>query len=60
MCMLKISTRIDDTEPERQTMMVECPYCGRKMVDVQYVSGVTLLRIKCTRCKHYVKINMTE
>ena len=58
--MLKISTRIDDFNPEIRTMMVECPSCGKKMVDVQYVSGVVMLRIKCTRCKHYIKVNITE
>ena len=58
--MLKISVRIDDISPEVRTLMVECPSCGKKMMDVQYASGVAMLRVKCTRCKHYVKVSITD
>ena len=58
--MLKVSTRVDDIDPETRTRMVECPVCGKKMMDVQYVSGVVMLRVKCVRCKHYIKVNVIE
>lgn len=58
--MLKISTRIDRESSELQTRRVECPTCGKKLVDVQYVSGIAMLCIKCPRCKHLIKINITD
>ncbi len=58
--MRKILTRLDDTELDVRTLMVECPGCGKKILDVQYVNGVVMLRVKCPRCKHFIKINMTE
>lgn len=57
--MLKIRASIDDENPEIRTKMVECPVCNKKMADVQYLSGIAMLRIKCPRCKHYIKINIT-
>lgn len=58
--MLKIDTRIDNEGIDNRTMMVECPSCGKKMMDVQYASGIAMIRIKCTRCKNYIKVNITE
>lgn len=58
--MLKISTRAEDENPEIRTRMVECPVCGKKLVDVQYVAGIAMLCIKCARCKHLIKVNITD
>lgn len=58
--MLKVATRVDEECLDVRTLEVKCPSCKRMMLDVQYVSGVAAFRIKCARCKHYIKINITE
>lgn len=57
--MLKISTITDDIGPKLCTRMVECPVCGRRLFDAQYVSGVAILFIRC-KCKHLIKVKITE
>jgi DNA-directed RNA polymerase subunit RPC12/RpoP len=57
--MPKVRVRIDESQADERTKMVACPSCGRKLVDVQSSSGASILRIKCTRCGKYVKVNIT-
>lgn len=58
--MLKVVARLDKDGLDVRTQAAKCPYCGKMMADIQYISGMAMLRIKCTRCKHYVNVTITE
>lgn len=58
--MLNVVTRLDEDSLDIRNQVVKCPYCGKMVVDVRYVSGMAMLRIKCTRCKHYINVTITE
>ncbi|MBV3455756.1 hypothetical protein KSX08_10015, partial [Bacteroides uniformis] len=53
--MIKISADKDADQREIYNKIVLCPICGQKLTDISYVNGVVILRVKCRRCKNYIR-----
>lgn len=56
--MIKIDAHEDPRQVVEYHKLVECPICGQKLTDVQYVDGAVMLRIKCRRCKKYISVDL--
>lgn len=56
--MIKIDVKEDPRQVVEHHKLVICPVCGQKLTDIKYVDGVSVLRIKCRRCKKYISVDL--
>ena len=40
--------------------LAECPNCGQKLFQIESLATKGAFRIKCRRCKRYIKISAIE
>lgn len=55
---LRISAICDGDQSQKSSHFVFCPICRQKLVDVEYMSGIGILRFKCRRCGTYIKAEL--
>lgn len=56
--LIRIDVQKDLSQDDVSCMLVSCPECGQKLADVHFVDGLSVLRIRCRRCKCYVVMSM--
>ncbi len=55
--MIKVKTETSDIETET-VKEARCPVCGCLLMDVRFVKGALIVRVKCPRCKSYVNVDI--
>lgn len=50
----------DQNDKSDRKKMAICPVCGQKLFEVESLYRKGLFRVKCRRCKKYVRIAITS
>ena len=56
--MIKIKSEATPIETEIKEK-VRCPLCRRMLFDVRFAKGILMLKVKCTKCKSYIDVDIT-
>lgn len=59
---MHIRTTIDTTQSDisDRDKIAICPFCGQKLFEIESITTKGVFRMKCRRCKKYVRIYATE
>lgn len=57
--MINVITKVD-TNGGQPVKLIECPKCGQKLMDIRFVGGMAVVRIKCRRCKNFITVDMSK
>lgn len=55
---IRADVRVDANQDAQKIRLLACPKCGQKLVDVEHLRGMAILRFKCRRCGTYVKADI--
>lgn len=55
---IRADVRIDASQSPQRNYLLECPKCGQKLVDIEHLHGMAIVRFKCRRCGTYVKADL--
>ena len=39
--------------------IARCPRCGQKLIEIESLTTAGVFRVKCRRCKKYIRVNVT-
>lgn len=56
--MVRIDIEEDPRQDDGHRKFLVCPGCGQKLADLKLVEGLVMLRIKCRRCRKYIRIDL--
>jgi len=57
--MINVITKVD-TNGGQPVKLIECPKCGQKLMDIRFLGGMAVVRIKCRRCKNFITVDMSK
>lgn len=59
---MKIETYIDtnQTDDGMRQNMAKCPSCGQKLFQVESIFHKGVFRLKCRRCKKYIRAKVSD
>lgn len=55
--MMHIYAETDSNQEYTRPCNVRCPGCGQILADITEANGYVRMRLKCRRCKRYVKVD---
>lgn len=55
---MQIDTKEDRSQADvsRRPHLAICPLCGQKLFEVESLAAPGIFRIKCRRCKKYIRV----
>lgn len=59
---MNINSIIDSNQTDngRRQSMALCPACGQKLFEVESIFHRGIFRLKCRRCKRYIRVKVEE